>query len=60
MKMRADALDARTMSDPKLYEEKLQLAREIAKVLRTNIVQGVKIKEAEDGLGPDLWSYFFP
>jgi hypothetical protein len=58
--MRKDTLEAQVISEPKLYEEKVQLAREIATVLRTNIVQGVKTPDTEPGLGQDTWSRFFP
>lgn len=58
--MRTEALEARAITDPNLYEQKARLAREIATVLRTNIVQGIKTQEAEHGIGPNTWSEFIP
>lgn len=55
--MRADAVDARAVIDPEVYEQRTQLAREIADVLRRNVVQAVKVSEpVVEGEGRDKWS----
>jgi hypothetical protein len=55
--MRADAVDARAVTDPAAYEQHVQLAREIADVLRRNIVQAIKVPEsAGQGEQRDRWS----
>ncbi|RDB24284.1 putative peptide chain release factor C12orf65, mitochondrial [Hypsizygus marmoreus] len=47
MKMRNNAIAARAIVDPETYEQQTKLGREIADVLRKNIVQGVKISNIE-------------
>lgn len=55
--MRADAVDARTVTDPAVYEQSIQLAREIAYVLRRNVVQAIKVTDsASQGEEQDRWS----
>lgn len=49
--MRADALEAQTVTDPAVYQEKNQLGHDIANVLRKNIVQGQRVKREEK----DVW-----
>lgn len=49
--MRADALAAQSETDPTAYEQHSFLAREIATVLRRNIVQARKI----NAQGEDRW-----
>ena len=44
-KMRQDALSASSITDPTLYQQQEQLAREIADVLRKNIVQATRVAE---------------
>ncbi|KIL68583.1 hypothetical protein M378DRAFT_8634 [Amanita muscaria Koide BX008] len=41
-KMRQDALAGREITEPGQYEQQVQLARDIAVILRKNVVQGVK------------------
>lgn len=53
--MRADALEAQTASDPAVYQEKNQLGHDIANVLRKNIVQGQRVKEAHNAEEKDVW-----
>lgn len=50
--MRSDTIEARSLTDPVLYEQKIQLAREMARVLRQNVVQAEKVQ----GEGEDKWS----
>jgi peptide chain release factor len=45
-KMRTDAVNARTVTDPAAYEQHIQLTREIADILRRNVVQALKVKES--------------
>ncbi|KAG6896939.1 hypothetical protein C0992_005145 [Termitomyces sp. T32_za158] len=45
--MRNDAVAARSIIDPETYEEQNQFQREIAEVLRKNIVQGVRATNVE-------------
>ncbi|KAG5354215.1 hypothetical protein C0989_003728 [Termitomyces sp. Mn162] len=47
LKMRNDAIAARGIIDPETYEQQNQLGREIADVLRKNIVQGVRVRNEE-------------
>jgi len=44
-KIRQDALAASSVTDPTLYQQQEQLAREIADVLRKNIVQATRVAE---------------
>lgn len=46
-------------SDSKQLQEKIKLTREIAEVLRKNIVQAVKIEEARDPESFDRFSVCF-
>jgi peptide chain release factor len=50
LKMRSDAIEACSITDSKIYEEKVQLAKDIARVLRMNVVQAKKIGDQ------DTWS----
>jgi peptide chain release factor len=55
--MRADAVNARAVNEPAAYEQHIQLAREIADVLRRNVVQAVKVTESADQSEErDKWS----
>lgn len=56
LKMRIDALAARAETDPTTYETQTKLGREIATVLRKNIVQAVKVVEAKDDNEKETWS----
>jgi hypothetical protein len=57
--MRADALAARTVSEPEAYQEYAKLAMEVADVLRKNIVQAAKVSDAsKDGEDKETWSEF--
>lgn len=53
--MREDALRYRTETDLKLYEDSVNLSKEVASLLRKNFVQ------AKRQAGEDTWSthYFF-
>lgn len=44
--MRTHAREYRDTNDVKAYSEQLKLGREVAEVLRKNIVQGVKVQDA--------------
>ncbi|KAF9452285.1 hypothetical protein P691DRAFT_697559 [Macrolepiota fuliginosa MF-IS2] len=49
-KMRDDALNARSLTNPEEYQQHIQLNKDIAVFLRRNIVQGVKVAETgQDG-----------
>ncbi|KAA1471317.1 hypothetical protein DENSPDRAFT_929468 [Dentipellis sp. KUC8613] len=54
-KIRQDTLDARSIVDPTAYEDKIQLSREIAQVLRRNIVQAHKVSETSSADGSETW-----
>ncbi|KDQ59523.1 hypothetical protein JAAARDRAFT_624063 [Jaapia argillacea MUCL 33604] len=49
-KMRAEYVQGRSQTDPALYEEKVNLANEVATILRRNVVQARKVveKSSED------------
>lgn len=51
--MKLDALAARSITAPEDYQQQIQLGREIADVLRKNVVQAVK---ADDPEKSDTWS----
>lgn len=53
--MRSEVVPTSTL-EPPVFEEKVKLAREIAGVLRTNIVQGRKVEEPTDADGRATWS----
>jgi hypothetical protein len=55
-KMRQDALVGREITDPGQYEQQAQLARDIAVVLRKNVVQGVK-ESSHSGI--ETWSKLY-
>ncbi|KAF5386784.1 hypothetical protein D9615_001874 [Tricholomella constricta] len=48
MKMRFDAIAARAIVDPETYEQQTQFGREVAEVLKKNIVQGVRVSNAQN------------
>jgi hypothetical protein len=50
LKIRTDALEAASVTDSNVYVEKAKLAREMAKILRENVVQGEKVE------GDATWS----
>jgi len=59
--MKADALAARAVTDPAAYEQHTQLARDIAVVLRRNVVQAVKVTDSVSTSKDDVrdkWSKF--
>jgi hypothetical protein len=63
LKMRTDALEARSTSDPNAYAEKVKLGHDIAEVLRKNVVQAQKVGEAETESDAEVWRMyrsFFP
>lgn len=53
--MRQDALVASSITDPKLYQNQEQLARDVADILRRNIVQGTKVAQDQHS-EQDTWS----
>lgn len=53
--MRQDALVASSITDPKLYQNQEQLARDVADILRRNIIQGTKVAQDQHP-GQDTWS----
>jgi hypothetical protein len=54
--MRTDALAAQRETDPIVYESQATLAKEVATVLRRNVVQAVKVADAKDHNEKDTWS----
>ncbi|TFK42986.1 RF-1 domain-containing protein [Crucibulum laeve] len=54
-KMRTDALNAQTATEPETYQQHIQLGREIADILRRNVVQAVKVPEPESAEGSETW-----
>lgn len=65
-KIRTDARGAEMVADPTAYAGKNQLGREVADILRRNIVQGVRVENSSSGASQatqeERWraSYFFP
>lgn len=59
LKIRKDALEAQSESDPDIYEAKVRLGRDIAEVLRKNVVQAHKLQQSEND--KEIWrmSHFF-
>ena len=56
-KMRQDASVASSITDPKLYQDQEQLARDVADILLRNIVQGTKVTQDQHS-GQDTWRMF--
>jgi hypothetical protein len=54
--MRTDALEALSVTNPRLYEEKMRLAVEVARFLRQNVVQGEKVQGQSEGADTEMWS----
>jgi hypothetical protein len=52
-KIRQDAIRARDTADPSVYEQQNVLAREIATIVRKNLVQATRIDSSDN---PDTWS----
>ncbi|KAJ7083823.1 RF-1 domain-containing protein [Mycena crocata] len=52
LKIRQDAVAARDVTDPAVYEQYNTLGRDIATILRKNIVQATRIDDSEN---PDTW-----
>jgi hypothetical protein len=48
LKMRTDALEARSTSDLNVYAKKVELAHDIAQVLRKNVVQAHKSTKIDE------------
>ncbi|KAF8626261.1 hypothetical protein AX15_004936 [Amanita polypyramis BW_CC] len=57
-KMRQDAILSRSITNLKEYQQQEQLARDVADVLRKNVVQGVKVAE-DPHSGFDTWRLHF-
>ncbi|KAG5647133.1 hypothetical protein DXG03_001088 [Asterophora parasitica] len=47
-KMRFDAVAAQAIADPETYEQQANFSLEVANVLRKNIVQGIKVPNAQN------------
>lgn len=58
LKMREDALKARSKSDPDSYQESIKLGHDVADVLRRNVVQGQKVQEAQSESDKEIWRVF--
>ena len=54
-KVRNELLPYDPKIDPKLFEEKVTLVRDVADVLRRNIVQARKVEEPAEANGKELW-----
>ncbi|KAG6821081.1 hypothetical protein H0H93_007240 [Arthromyces matolae] len=48
LKMRNDAVAARSIVDPETYEQQTKLGREVADIVRRNVVQGVRVSKTDD------------
>ena len=46
--MRAEVIPNRAVTESAAFEEKVKLAREIADILRKNVVQARRVEEAQD------------
>lgn len=57
LKMRTDAIESHSLTDPFLYEEKAKLARDMAQILRMNVVQGEKVWNPGEEI-PVKWRKF--
>ncbi|KAI0781346.1 RF-1 domain-containing protein [Trametes elegans] len=55
LKIRNEVLPYNTQIDPKQFNEKVTLVREIADVLRKNVVQARKVEEAHGEQDKELW-----
>jgi hypothetical protein len=53
--MRTRAREVEPLSDVKTYEDSITFAREIADVLRKNIVQAVKVEDGQDNGDQGTW-----
>jgi hypothetical protein len=54
--MRAGAIELRAETDETSYKKKVNLTKEIAEVLRRNVVQAVKVKKALNEGEEEIWS----
>lgn len=54
--MRNDTVQGRSLTDEKAYEENVKLAREVADVLRKNIVQARRVEGASGTPDDETWS----
>lgn len=59
LKARVSTEEGASQTDPKAYATNIQLARDVADILRKNVVQGVRVPQPQgpqDGEGEgDLW-----
>ena len=55
-KMRSEVLPDATVTDPKAFEDKVTLAKEIAEVLRKNVVQARRVENP--GSDKEKWSAY--
>ena len=53
-KMRNDAVQAQTLTNTEEYERHTQFANDVAKFLRKNVIQGVKVAEGDQS-GDGIW-----
>jgi len=53
-KMRNDAVQAQTLTNTEEYERHTQFANDVAKFLRKNVIQGVKVTEGDQS-GDGIW-----
>ena len=64
LKMREDALKARSQTDPNVYQESIKLGHDVADVLRRNVVQAQRVQEARTESDKEIWRafgcFFFP
>lgn len=56
--MRVDTIRGQTLTDPTAYEENVKLAREVADVLRKNIVQARRTSATPESQGNEVWSAY--
>ncbi|TFK55200.1 hypothetical protein OE88DRAFT_1732462 [Heliocybe sulcata] len=54
VKMKTEYVQGRSQTDSKLYEEKVQLAKEVADMLRRNLVQARKVGHTEES-DKEVW-----
>jgi hypothetical protein len=59
LKIRTDALEAQSESDPSVYAEKVKLGHEIATILRQNVVQAHKVQAAPMEDNKELWRIYY-
>lgn len=59
LKMREDALQARSKTDPDVYQDSIKLGHDVADVLRRNVVQARKVQGSQSESDKEVWRASF-